>query len=280
MKRFHFQTIGSTNSEAQRLSTLHLGEAIVVSADEQTAGRGRTSRAWSSPAGGAWFSLALPAPPGGGDVFRPMPLLVGLAVLEEIERLLPEAGRHTLSLKWPNDVLLDGQKVAGVLCERCVPGGPLPLAGATLIVGVGVNLNCTRAQIGADLRFPATSVREATGGDCDVGAFVERCAARVLAAAGSLATGGLSRELLGAIESRLAWVGESVSIKRGEETLVGVCLGLDDAGHFRLRVGDETTSLDAGEVFGLTPLKAEHVLPEIPTMHATRDTIAVRVSPR
>ncbi len=124
----HHERIGSTNDEARRLALLGAEHGTVVHADEQTAGRGRRERAWYSPPGNLYMSvlLRLDAP------LRRLPelsFLTALAVADAVDALLPKQTRATL--KWPNDVLVNGGKIAGILLEQ---------ADTATIIGVGLNV--------------------------------------------------------------------------------------------------------------------------------------------
>jgi BirA family biotin operon repressor/biotin-[acetyl-CoA-carboxylase] ligase len=120
-----YASIGSTNDRALALAADARNAFAVVIADEQTEGRGRRGATWQSPAGaGLWMSTVLPWSRPASHVT----LLVGLAVAEAIEEA---AGRVRVGLKWPNDLLVGGRKVGGVLCES---------AGAAVVAGIGVNL--------------------------------------------------------------------------------------------------------------------------------------------
>jgi BirA family biotin operon repressor/biotin-[acetyl-CoA-carboxylase] ligase len=104
-----------------------------IAARVQTAGRGRRGRTWHSPAGGLWMSVVCrPSDPGGAEHLS---LRVGLAVAETIERLFPDLPR--LTVKWPNDLLLGGRKLAGILCEARWEGG----TPAWVIAAVGLNVS-------------------------------------------------------------------------------------------------------------------------------------------
>lgn len=267
MRRFHHASLDSTNREAQRLAASHPGEVLLVSADVQTAGKGRTGRAWSSPVGGAWFSVLLPTPPITRELderLRPMPLLAGLAVLETLDTCLSDTPVHTLSLKWPNDVLLGGRKVAGVLCERLLPAPSQPQS--SLVVGIGVNLNCSLTDIGPDTRFPATSLLHATGRSADLQAFIVDCARRVEAHFNELSRTGLSPDLVGTLRARLAFLEQSVTLRTAEQTFTGTVAGLSRHGELLVRLGTEIKALDAGEVFGLTPLETTQTPRNFTTM--------------
>jgi BirA family transcriptional regulator, biotin operon repressor / biotin---[acetyl-CoA-carboxylase] ligase len=137
---------GSTNADLVAEARAGAPAGLVLVAERQSAGRGRQGRVWASPAGdGLTFSLllrpAVPAPRLGW-----LPLLAGLAVVDALAETCGLAAR----LKWPNDVLVDGRKVAGLLAEA-VPG-----AGGPPAVVLGVGLNVTTAQ--DDLPPGATSL--------------------------------------------------------------------------------------------------------------------------
>lgn len=145
------ERVGSTNEEAKRLAARGAGEGLLIVAGEQTAGRGRRQRAWLSPPGNLYASLLLrPA--------RSLPaaLAVGFvaanAIAEAIAPLLPAAAE--VRLKWPNDVLIGGRKVAGILLETA---GEADGMAPWLVLGVGVNVVSHPPP--ALTRYPATSLR-------------------------------------------------------------------------------------------------------------------------
>lgn len=125
---WHHDRIGSTNDEARRMAAEGAPDGTVVHADEQIAGRGRMARTWFSPPGNLYLSILLRT---GRPVSR-MPelsFLAGLSVADTVDALLP---RHTRAvLKWPNDVLVGGGKIAGILLEQVNDG---------TIVGIGLNV--------------------------------------------------------------------------------------------------------------------------------------------
>ena len=146
-----FRRVGSTNDVARRLAIEGAPAGTVVVADEQVAGRGRAGRVWSSPPGlGLWLSVvarppALPEP-------AALPLLVGL---EAARALDPFLDGDPVQVKWPNDLLLHGRKVGGILCEAVWAGD----APAFVVVGIGVNVLHGPEDFPAELRHRATSVR-------------------------------------------------------------------------------------------------------------------------
>lgn len=126
--------IGSTNDEAMRLASLGADPGLVIVAGEQISGRGRLGRAWSSPPGNLYMSVLLP-------LDRDLPQLAQLSFVAALA--LWDTTRHfvpptaDIVLKWPNDVLLAGGKLAGILLETFAPpGGPVK----AVVLGIGVNL--------------------------------------------------------------------------------------------------------------------------------------------
>lgn len=145
-----YDTIGSTNDEAKRLARDGAPEKTVVWAREQTAGRGRRGRAWLSPRGNLALSLILrprcaPAPA------AQLGFVAALALAEALDPSLPPT--TALRFKWPNDVLADGRKLAGILLEsETGAAGRLDF----VVIGVGANLAAAPAAV----EFPATSLAE------------------------------------------------------------------------------------------------------------------------
>jgi BirA family biotin operon repressor/biotin-[acetyl-CoA-carboxylase] ligase len=124
----HHERIGSTSDEAKRLAAEGAPHGTVVHADEQVAGRGRLGRTWFSPAGNLYLSviLRLDVPPERGGELS---FLAALAVSDAVNGLLPKQVRATL--KWPNDVLVQEGKIAGILVEQI---------GEVRILGMGLNI--------------------------------------------------------------------------------------------------------------------------------------------
>ncbi|HXE14871.1 MAG TPA: biotin--[acetyl-CoA-carboxylase] ligase [Bryobacteraceae bacterium] len=142
----YFPVIGSTMTEAARLATEGAPHGTVVVADEQTAGVGRLGRHWLSSAGdGVYCSILLRIP----IAKRELPLAtlaLGLATAEAIQR----STKLACDLRWPNDVLVNEHKVAGILAQ---------LHDECIIAGIGINVN--QESLPGDLRTPATSLRMA-----------------------------------------------------------------------------------------------------------------------
>lgn len=203
-------------------------------ADVQTAGRGRRARAWSSPAGNLHASVLVTA------TERPrqeLSFVAALALHDALSALFPPPRPLAIQIKWPNDVLLDGAKVAGILLEA---------AGAALVIGFGVNL----AHYPPDAGYRATSLA-ARGVTVTPAAFAARLAAAFAARRAQWVAGGfagiradwLARAAFreGAIEARLPG-----------ETVVGVMAGLEADGALALRLPDGSLRrIYAADIFGV-----------------------------
>ena len=136
-----FRRIASSLDAIHDLGATGAPHGTTVVAEEQTAGRGRDGRTWRSPAGGVWLGMLLR--PGHAELGA-LSIRAGLIVADAVDELL---GRAAARLKWPNDVLLEDRKVAGVLCEARWQGD----AAEWLALGVGVNVcNAIPAELTAD----------------------------------------------------------------------------------------------------------------------------------
>ncbi|HEX6040222.1 biotin--[acetyl-CoA-carboxylase] ligase [Longimicrobium sp.] len=223
-----YARIGSTNDAARALADAGAPHGTLVLAEEQTAGRGRGGRAWSSPAGlGAWMSM----------VTRPstlaapglLPILVGLAAADAIDPFIRPV---VTQVKWPNDLHLAGRKIAGILCEGSWDGGQ---PGA-VIVGIGLNVLHAPDDFPDEVRQTATSLRIAAGWSpsrAEVAGAVASAVARALARPPLQLTGAL----LEAMRRRDALEGRPVTVTGATET-AGTALGVSPAGALLLRDTD------------------------------------------
>ncbi|HXE45378.1 MAG TPA: biotin--[acetyl-CoA-carboxylase] ligase [Conexibacter sp.] len=224
--RLHLREVDSTNVRAQRLAASGAPHGTLVTAAGQSAGHGRQGRAWVTPAGRALAcSLVLREPP------RLLPMLAALAVADVADRF-DGAGRAT-AIKWPNDVLLDGRKVAGILAEGRPQEG-------WVVLGIGINVAVAEEDLPPELRAVATSLGRASG-DVEpvLDALLERLDAWLSAPADAAMDAYRARDALAGRE--IAWSGGH-----------GTALGVADDGRLRVRPAgggpDEELLLDAGEV--------------------------------
>jgi BirA family biotin operon repressor/biotin-[acetyl-CoA-carboxylase] ligase len=219
----YFESIGSTNNEALAWATGGARDLSLVIADEQTAGRGRLDRKWFTP-GGTALAFSLILRPTGAE--RPYLMrIVGLAALAVADALRTRG--LSAQIKWPNDVLLDGRKVAGILVESVWSGEEVDC----VVIGIGVNV-LTAAVPPADfLQFPATSLEESLDGMVEREPVLHDILAGILALRPHLGTGSF----LASWEKSLAFRDRQVHVEQGDGSpLRGKLLGLDSDGSLRL----------------------------------------------
>ena len=221
--------VGSTSTHAaalRRRGELFAPAAVV--AGHQLAGRGRGSNTWWSGRGSLTVTFALPADE--SLAAHHVPLLAGVAVRAAAVEL---TGSDAVQLKWPNDLLHGGRKVAGLLCER--------VAGVDL-VGVGLNVCCDWREAPEPLRQRVTGLSDVAGRPVDL-TDAAVAVGRHLYAALAHRDDGTFAAALRAYDRHHALLGRRVTVTGppGEPPVSGVCQGLDDAGRLLLRDGRRRT---------------------------------------
>jgi BirA family biotin operon repressor/biotin-[acetyl-CoA-carboxylase] ligase len=212
----HHRRTDSTNARGRELAAAGAPHGTVVTAGEQTAGRGRQGRTWTAPPGRALLASLLLR-----DWPRLLPLAAALAVADV-------AGDRA-AIKWPNDVQLDWRKVAGILVEGRPQEG-------WMVLGIGLNVALRPEDLPAELRDTATTLgREPAEVEPTLMGLLERLE-RWLAAPHD--------EVLSAFRARDALHGREVAWAGGE----GTAEGIDAEGRLLVRAGEEVQALDAGEV--------------------------------
>jgi len=230
----HFRSVGSTNTVARELAAAGAPHGTVVTADEQTAGRGRQGRTWTAPPGTALLYSAIVSPLGPRHPL--LPLAVPLAVCEVAERLRPGV---ECKVKWPNDVHLDGRKLAGILIEARPQD-------QWAVVGVGLNLTIPQDDFPPELRERATSLfADSRGVRNPSYGRITNSAREILGERIGEWVEADEATVLGAWRKRDALLGREV----GWETGSGVAEGIDERGYLLVRLADgERIALGAGEV--------------------------------
>lgn len=238
IERVHHETARSTNDIARDLWRAGRRDPILITAAEQTAGRGRMGRAWHSTRGGAWMSLLWPHAESPSDDPDITPLLAGLSIAEAVEHVAPSIHPQ---IKWPNDVLIDGAKLAGVLCERELT--PRQTGGSGVVIGIGINVN---NQLPLDLPdgfLPATSLSLLTGRDADLDNVIAFTLDRLVEHLTSPA-----HQALPYIGQRLAYTDELVNIAVGDQTLRGAFRGIDTHGRAVVDISGTRHAFASGEI--------------------------------
>jgi BirA family biotin operon repressor/biotin-[acetyl-CoA-carboxylase] ligase len=223
--RVHHRLTDSTNQRAKELAGGRAPHGTVVTADEQTAGRGRQGRSWVAPPGAAvLMSVVVRDLDESGSL---LPLATAVAVCEAAEAVAPVR----CEIKWPNDVWVERRKLCGILVE----GRP---AAGWAVVGIGLNVRTPREAFPPDLRETATSLA-ASGAEVSV----EETVSAVLAMLGRWLSSP-APEVLGAWRARDALLGSEISWGEGS----GVAAGIDDDGSLLVDTDSGRVALGAGEV--------------------------------
>lgn len=223
--RHHYRVTDSTNVRARELAEAGAPCGTVVTAAEQTAGRGRHGRSWAAPPGRALLYSGILRPL--TERHAMLPLAVPLAVCEAIEEVAPVRSR----VKWPNDVWIGERKVAGVLIESRPP--------EWAVLGIGINVAVEPEEFPPELRWPAASVGHGASLDEMLPALNEALSGWVDAPAGRVLEEFRKRD--GLSGRQVSWEGA------GEGT--GTARGIDERGNLLVETrAGERVALGAGEV--------------------------------
>ena len=233
-----FDTIDSTNEEARRLAQAGERGPLWIVAGEQTAGRGRRGRSWVSPRGNLSATLLIDPGRPAGECAQ-LSFVAALATSDAVSALAPGSG---IKVKWPNDVLAEGRKIAGILLESASSGGAAP---GWLVIGIGINLSAHPP----DTEFPATSLPA-------LGVAAPLAEDGLLQLAAAFAKWYEVWRAEGFAPIRDAWLARATGLgtrirarlQNGE--LTGVFEGIDMSGALLLReTQDRVRAIAAGEVF-------------------------------
>lgn len=241
----HYRVTDSTNTRARELVEAGAPGGTVVTAREQTAGRGRIGRVWTAPEGKALLYSAILRPLDERHLL--LPLSVPLAVCAAAEALRPGS---ECQVKWPNDIWLEGRKLAGILIEAKPQDG-------WAVLGIGLNLTIAPEEFPPDLRQPAVSLFSTT----EEGPGESRRSLPAVAPTGLPLTPSTVAKVLNRHLDHWVWAGEDEVLAewRRRDGLLGrevawedgsgVADGIDDRGNLIVAVaGGDRVSLGAGEV--------------------------------
>jgi BirA family biotin operon repressor/biotin-[acetyl-CoA-carboxylase] ligase len=226
----HYDSIDSTNDEAMRLAREGVAHGTVVHADQQTAGRGRLTRRWSSPAGNLYVSIVL-HPNMSAARSVELGFVAALAAADAVDALLPRGVRATL--KWPNDVLVRGGKIAGILLEQ---------TNDALILGIGLNV----LQAPSDVSHQVSTIV-----GCGGLASVDGAREKLLAA---LANWWETWQQDGFDPIRIAWlarahpIGSKLTVRLADRLVIGAFAGIDENGVLLLDTAEGRARIVAGDV--------------------------------
>ena len=238
VRHITYETLGSTNAEALKLARARERGPLWVSALRQDAGRGRRGSTWVSPPGNLYASLLLSEP-------SPKPLapqlsfVAALALHDALCDCAPRLG-PLFKLKWPNDVLLGPDKLAGILIE----GESEP----AFAVVIGFGVNCASHPPGT--AFPATDLLKA-GAVVAPEALLTALATAMLRRLAQWGHGAGFAAIRADWLVRAAGLGEDIRVRLPEREFTGRFRGLDEAGRLQVEQPGGLATVTAGEVFGL-----------------------------
>ncbi len=237
---YYLDQCPSTNTWAlAHLAKLEHG--TVVFTQNQTAGRGQQGRIWHAPLGVLTCSIVLERIP--IEQLPGLSLVAGLAVIYAVEDLIPDIHKR-LCIKWPNDILVEGQKLAGILCESVVNGTS---GEGKVVVGIGLNrlVDFTQVTPASNLIETAISLHQMAPLVPDEFSLLQQMRYYLLQTAGLLCSWGNTAqpgsglmELLPTLRQRDALLGRSITVELAGEKILGEAEGFNDQGFLLLRLPD------------------------------------------
>lgn len=227
-KIHHYDHIVSTNEIAKETAKKTKDERIVILADTQTEGKGRLGRLWLSPKGGIWLSIILRPKLSPKEALK-LTLIASLAIAKTLTSMF----ELKAEIKWPNDILVDGKKICGILTEASTRDYNVEFA----VVGIGINANIDLATFPSNLQDIVTTLKHELGSEVKLKALLktflqsfERNYTRLQK--------GWWRPLLQEWKDMASFLGEQVEVSSSSEVLVGKALDVDDDGALILRLED------------------------------------------
>lgn len=236
-----YDVLDSTNSEAKRLAGGGASHGAVIWARKQTAGRGRMGREWVS-ADGNLFMTVLLSPTASLDKCPQLSFVAALAVADALEGVVPDPSR--LHCKWPNDVLVNGKKIAGILLESFTTK---ELMGDRqwIAVGIGVNVDSYPEHV----LFPATSLVESGVELISAKIVLSRLVHHFIARYDEWDTSGFAA-IRKAWQAKAYQINQPVEVIVGEDRISGTFTGIDDGGQLLIKSGrKKPLPITAGDVF-------------------------------
>lgn len=216
--RFHyFAEIDSTNKRARELAEKGAAEGEIVIAETQTRGRGRLGRSWESPPfANLYFSIILRPHLAPADAPQ-ITLMAAVALVETVAILIPQVP----TIKWPNDILVNDRKLAGVLTEAACASERIE----HVILGIGMNLNYRVDSMPAELRRRATSIAELTAKNVERESVLARLIRDLDRCYGELEESGFE-VLRPRWDTHFALRGQRVRVEHLDQVLVGCARGI------------------------------------------------------
>jgi BirA family transcriptional regulator, biotin operon repressor / biotin---[acetyl-CoA-carboxylase] ligase len=234
-----FPSVGSTMDVAEEAAEAGAGEGLVIVAGEQTRGRGRRGRVWSSPPGaGLYLSFLFRPPADAAPCLSLLTLAAGVAVQCAVAR----ASGLTAQLKWPNDVMVGRRKLAGILAEGLGVGGPAP----SIILGIGINLR--RSSHPEEIAERMTSLEDELAHIVPQGLVLEEILVQVRRIYDELRRGEADDILRAWRQTAPSAEGSPVEWQTPQGSRHGITAGIDSDGALLVRTPEGVERIVGGEV--------------------------------
>jgi BirA family biotin operon repressor/biotin-[acetyl-CoA-carboxylase] ligase len=220
-KLHYFEQLASTNTHARELAENGAAEGEVVIAEAQTQGRGRLGRRWESPPSvNLYFSIIL-RPKLAPEHAAQITLMAAVGVADAVATFITQQP----AIKWPNDILVDGRKLAGILAEASCDAARIEY----VILGIGINVNCRIGSMPPELGQRATSLFELTGNNASREIVLGRLIQALDRCYGVLEASGFEA-LRPHWEARFNLRGKRVRVELGNEVIIGCARGINADG--------------------------------------------------
>jgi BirA family biotin operon repressor/biotin-[acetyl-CoA-carboxylase] ligase len=225
------RVVDSTNEWAKKLAEFGVEEGTVTIAEQQTAGRGRLGREWIAPKGGLWFSIVLRPCKSVGEATK-LVFTASLAVAE----VLHQKYRLRTETKWPNDVMVNGSKICGILAETTTSDGKLSYV--VLGIGINANIHMDRYFVASDKPL-ATSIQDELGREVRLPSLLRTLLEKMEKLYDLFIMKG-SDSILEKWKAYATFLGREVVVQDQNERVSGIAYDIDDGGALILRLEDGT----------------------------------------
>ncbi len=239
-KYVYLKSVNSTSTYLADMDRENAVHGTIVAADQQTAGRGRMDRTWHSPPGENLYFSVLLLPELIPAKAPQLALVTAAALIRVLKKRFP--GLYP-GVKWPNDILVQGRKLAGILCEMKTEMNDIH----RVIIGIGINVNSTIGSYPQELRESAISLLDATGSISNRQELIADIAAELENMYEQWLKKGLA-PLIRLLEENSAMRDQEVIVLLQNREIQGTARGLSDEGYLILETADGIVQLPAGEV--------------------------------
>lgn len=234
----YFNTIDSTNKKAKELAN-DLSEGSVIISEEQTLGKGRIGRSWISPKNkGIWMSIILKPNLEPSKVSR-VTQIGAVAVFKALEKMNIKS-----QIKWPNDILIDGKKISGILTEM---SGELNMIDY-IVMGIGVNVNLDKSDIPDELEYKATSIKIEEGKSIDRKILTSYILSEFEKYYMNFKKQGDITGVIEILKENSALIGKEVRVIKGTQIRSGRAIDINEDGELVVEFEDGRENIYSGEV--------------------------------